>query len=291
MRNLTYCILGLLLFIGCNSTPLKEYSDNDVEYNEKTNTWIQKSDGSIIKESFVINDELFDGVNPHRREVKIDENGHVITSTLYRGNTLLQKGDFSKAPHEIWVTQTASHPDNTSGETIIMQQLLKPDGKLIYYMKSNKQRVAEVLYDKDGNPVKSYEWYNGKRVVHMADLFPAESIAAGYSWSTGGYHLLPGITFKLRNKSGHSITDNLRVYYKFIRDDEIVESDYTYVTADGGWDNNLLKPVKIIGWKVNDIDKIKYPHPKDFGLRARITFEDGSVVYDDVIPFQSIDLN
>ena len=93
MRNLTYCILGLLLFIGCNSTPLKEYSDNDVEYNEKTNTWIQKSDGSIIKESFVINDELFDGVNPHRRVVKIDENGHVITSTLYRGNTLLQKGD------------------------------------------------------------------------------------------------------------------------------------------------------------------------------------------------------
>jgi hypothetical protein len=113
--------------VGCDSTTLKEFSDNDVEYDQKNNTWVLKSDGTTIKESFVINDELFDGVNPHKREVIVDEDGHVITSTLYRGNTLLQKGDFTKAPHEIWITQTASHPDNTSGETIIMQQLLKPE--------------------------------------------------------------------------------------------------------------------------------------------------------------------
>jgi uncharacterized protein YcfL len=69
MKKYLFSILCIIFFVGCDSTTLKEFSDNDVEYDQKNNTWVLKSDGTTIKESFVINDELFDGVNPHKREV------------------------------------------------------------------------------------------------------------------------------------------------------------------------------------------------------------------------------
>ena len=286
MRNWLPLFFGLSLLLSCNSTPLKEYSDSDVEYISKTNTWIQKSDGSIIKESFVINDELFDGVTPHRREVIVDEDGHVITSSVYKGNVLLQKGDFTKAPHEVEITYTPAHPENDTGHTFYMQRLLKSDGETAFIKDESKTIIAEFIYDKQGNPIKRYDWENGKRVLQMIDKFPVENAIVGYSWLTS-YRFRPDITFKIRNKTGYTVTESIKVYYKCIRGDEIVDSDSQYVTAYGGWDNNMIKTITI-ETRVNDIDRFTYPVPDDLGLRLIVTYEDGSVLYDGMIPCKII---
>ena len=279
MKKFISIALGLILLSACNSAPVKEFSDADVEYIQKSNTWIQKVDGTTIKENFVVTDELLYDV-PHRREVKVDENGVVISSDLFRGSIKIQHGDFTKAPHETWFTLYPSHPDNQSGGILYMQRLITSSGYTVYIKDANKATVGEILYDNNGNILKSYDWENGKRVVHLADLLIPEKMNIGYERNYDSFGLSPVVEFKLRNKSGKRIDESvINLFYEFIKDDEIIDSNHELLSTAGGWEDNICQQVRI--------RCLKRLYGDEYGnvtLRVVIKFKDGSVLYDGPVP-------
>ena len=282
MRTKLFFLISLLSFIACNQT-WKEFSVADIEYDENSNTWGLKSDNSVIKENFVTNDGLIDGM-PFRREITVDENGHVLTAKHYINNELIMEGDFKKAPLEIENTIYPSHP--TMGD---------PDFGLYYANKKrtaagsttlikNKNRsvVREYIYDKEGKLVKQYDWENGKRKITMSDLLPVEDLIVGLVATTSAStYFTPGAIFKLRNKTGYTITSSLELPYKLIKDDEILSNDYKYISSAAGWDDNMTRSVVIttskVVYKRNELPKLDN---KPTGEIIVITYEDGSILYE-----------
>lgn len=283
MRTKLYLLFLVAFWFGCKPS-FKEISDADIEYIEDLNTWRYKSDASTIKENFVCNDAKYDydGISfTFKRVVTVDEEGHMLTLKQYKDDKIIREGDYKKAPNEyietIYPEHPAAMPMYKDQNKIYKECFSKtPNGTTIFYKDRYDNIEAEVLYNKEGEIEKIYEWRNGKRVIPMSDLFEIENIKTGYILHYN-LDMRPAIHFKLRNKTGHTITSSIELNYKFILDDEIIYSSSKFVNSDAGWENNLVKSIEIDSYEGIDIVKFNKESPK---VIVVITFDDdGSELY------------
>lgn len=282
MKTKLLYFICLLSFIACNQT-WKEYSDADIEYDENTNTWFLKSDSSVIKENFITNDGLIDDM-PFRREITVDENGHVQTAKHYIGDELIMDGDFKKAPLEFERAVFPSHPTLGDPDLGLYYTNTKrtATGSTILLKNKNRVVIVEYIYDKEGKLVKQYDWEDGKRKITISDLFSVEDLKVGLVATTSAStYFRPGVIFKIRNKTGQTITKYLDISYKLIKDDEILASDSKLISSEAGWDDNMTKSVVItiskVVYKRNELPKLDN---KPTGEKIVITYEDGSILYE-----------
>ena len=291
MRTNLYLLFLVAFWLGCKPS-FKEISDADIEYIEDLNIWRYKSDASTVKDNFVCNDAKYDydGLSfSFKRVVTVDEDGHMLTLKQYIDDKIIRDGDYKKAPNEYIET---IYPENPISMPPYKEQ--KKIYKLFYtrtatgsttLIKNNLNTTElEYICDKKGDVEKIYEWKNGKRVVPYSDYFTIENVVTGYEIYSYDLEVCPGVKFKIRNKTGNTITSTLRLDYKFINNDEIIDSGMKLVSSDAGWDNNMTKTVAIRTFK--DVGFTNY-HNKKLNVKVVVTYEDGSIAYQGKLSIKS----
>ena len=112
----------------------------------------------------------------------------------------------------------------------------------------------------------------------VSELFTIVDTLSG--WTLSSPIKGPAICLKIKNNSSSAVTEPLNLTYKFIYEDEIIDSGEQTIDVSAGWNDGFVKRV-VIHEKARKLWIVK-------GLSVEVKYSDGTVAYSGPIEFNDI---
>lgn len=274
-----FLLLMFPLLVCCNQAP-KEYTQDEVEYNESKNMFYEKESNSLITKSFNIVGDICDG-HIVKKEITIGKDGNLLKMNILHDDILVGEYDYSSVPKYIVISVFKANPSNNMGFDYMELHEKNEKGETVYYKKlSTKEIFYETKLDSTGKVIKAYEWKDGTRVPSISDMIEVVGIETGFMLGSY-YSAKPAVRIKFTNVSGRTLTKTEKVNYKFIKDDEIIDNGVRYIGTTVGWDNDFV---------ITEIFR-EYEYSWRIpisGIKAIISFDDGTTIFDGPIAAREV---
>lgn len=253
-------LLISIIFLGCGD-PLKEGIDgSNVNFDSATLKYTYKDNGKPITGEVTLMDTV---INPEDNKVMIFKKVRNLKNGFRYGVGYTYSVDGKKLVEEHYKLEGEydsivkfygnPYPSNTVLSTgsykdsIIEVKMYTPSGV----------QEKEVIYDKDYNIIKEYDFEDGKKIIPTIEKLECLKIKTGYYLSQSLYNSLfvPMVQMKWKNVHDEPLEKSIKIKAVFIDNNKGEEfgegSDYLQGFSDAPLQPNLIRQSVVesgVGW-------------------------------------------